>query len=41
MNKIFPDEEPIVLLYGSSVEGVENSDLDVCTILHNYNREDE
>lgn len=41
VNKIFPDEEPIVLLYGSSVEGVENSDLDVCTILHNYNREDE
>ena len=39
--KIFPNEEPIILLYGSAVEGVENSDLDVCTIVHNYNKQDE
>ena len=41
VNKNFPNQEPIILLYGSAVEGVESSDLDVCTIVHSYNKDDE
>ena len=41
INKNFPNQEPIILLYGSAVEGVESSDLDVCTIVHSYNKDDE
>lgn len=41
VKKAFPNEEPIILLYGSAVEGVENSDLDLCTIVHKYNKDDE
>ncbi len=28
--------DPIVLLYGSSVEGADTSDFDVCSVLHHY-----
>lgn len=40
IKQTFSDDEPIVILYGSGVEGVETSDLDLCTIVHNYTEED-
>lgn len=32
----FPDDEPIVMLYGSCTENIVSSDFDVCVILHHY-----
>ncbi len=39
IKKIFGALDPIIILYGSSIRGVANSDFDVCTIMHFYDEQ--
>ncbi|WP_069997876.1 aminotransferase class I/II-fold pyridoxal phosphate-dependent enzyme [Cellulosilyticum sp. I15G10I2] len=41
IEKSFNEADPAVLIYGSSVNGNDNSDIDICIILHQYGEEEQ